>query len=106
MTNGKSPNLTDFTQTIPNFKCEQTRSECIKDCGPTDTQCQDGCKDVKCGSKNPQEGKGSTTKSEGLPGRKYTGILQGDLGAAALVSRYYAIGAMLIAVVGGSFVLL
>ncbi|KAF2875004.1 hypothetical protein BDV95DRAFT_486224 [Massariosphaeria phaeospora] len=51
--NGISPNLTEFSQTIPYFKCTEWGNQCVKGCNGDNT-CADKCRaDHPCGAQVP-----------------------------------------------------
>ncbi|KAF1975286.1 hypothetical protein BU23DRAFT_388817, partial [Bimuria novae-zelandiae CBS 107.79] len=62
--NGISPNLTEFTQTLPYNICTQWGTNCVSDCAQSDNACKDACRaDHPCGAQSPFKGNSSTTSS-------------------------------------------
>ncbi|KAF9735694.1 hypothetical protein PMIN06_006776 [Paraphaeosphaeria minitans] len=60
--NGISPNLTEYTQTLPYNICQQWGTNCVAACGIGQNDCADSCrKDHPCGAQEPF--KGNATKS-------------------------------------------
>ncbi|OAG08682.1 uncharacterized protein CC84DRAFT_1085127 [Paraphaeosphaeria sporulosa] len=60
--NGISPNLTQYTQTLPYNICQQWGTNCVAGCGIGENACADSCrKDHPCGAQDPF--KGNATKS-------------------------------------------
>lgn len=53
---GKSPNASEYSQTIPYFLCTERNNQCVRDCPPDTNQrsCQSDCReDNPCGAQNP-----------------------------------------------------
>ncbi|KAK2857295.1 hypothetical protein FQN49_004839 [Arthroderma sp. PD_2] len=51
--NGKTPNATEYSQTIPYFICTESNNKCVKACGGVQA-CQSACReDHPCGAQNP-----------------------------------------------------
>ncbi|KAL2063488.1 hypothetical protein VTL71DRAFT_5293 [Oculimacula yallundae] len=51
--NDKSPNATEFSQTLPFFECQEYGNQCVKACNGN-TPCQSACRaDHPCGAQNP-----------------------------------------------------
>jgi hypothetical protein len=51
--NNISPNLTEYSQTIPFYKCQEWGNECVKNCNG-DNICGDACRaDHPCGAQHP-----------------------------------------------------
>lgn len=49
-----SPNITQYSQTIPYFKCTEWGNQCVKACGPSDSACATSCRtDHPCGAQDP-----------------------------------------------------
>jgi hypothetical protein len=62
--NGMSPNLTQYTQTLPYNICQQWGTNCVADCGIGENACADTCrKDHPCGAQDPFKGNATTTSS-------------------------------------------
>lgn len=52
--NNVSPNITQYSQTIPYFKCTEWGNQCVKACGPSDASCATSCRaDHPCGAQDP-----------------------------------------------------
>ena len=52
--NGLSPNLTEYSQTIPYFECVEYDNQCVSNCGAANTGCQAACRqDHPCGALDP-----------------------------------------------------
>ncbi|KAM5446187.1 hypothetical protein MaudCBS49596_006740 [Microsporum audouinii] len=57
--NGKMPNATEYSQTIPYFICTESNNICVKNCNGNHA-CQSACReDHPCGAQNP--GRPNTT---------------------------------------------
>lgn len=68
--NNLSPNLTEYSQTMPYFICVEYGGQCvINNCGRADTLCQSNCReDNPCGAQNPTRiNVTSTTSSASSP---------------------------------------
>lgn len=51
--NGLTPNLTEYSQTLPYFLCTQFGTQCVANCNG-DSTCQSACRsDHPCGAQNP-----------------------------------------------------
>ncbi|EMD63022.1 hypothetical protein COCSADRAFT_200645 [Bipolaris sorokiniana ND90Pr] len=54
--NGISPNITEYSQTLPFFICQQWGNNCVDNCG-NDSTCQSACRqDHPCGAQEPYRG--------------------------------------------------
>jgi len=52
--NGMTPNLNNYSQTIPFFECQEYGNECVAACGDGNTPCQSACRDDHpCGAQSP-----------------------------------------------------
>ncbi|KAL4883766.1 hypothetical protein BJY04DRAFT_216107 [Aspergillus karnatakaensis] len=52
--NNKSPNASEYSQTIPYFICTEQNNRCVNECAQTDASCQTQCRtDNPCGAQNP-----------------------------------------------------
>lgn len=70
--NNASPNLTEYSLTIPYYKCVQFQENCVISCGLANNVCADSCrKDIKCGASSPRSGNG-TASSTGSSGAAAT----------------------------------
>ncbi|CAK4012988.1 Hypothetical predicted protein [Lecanosticta acicola] len=61
-TNGNTPNISSYDQTIPSFVCAQWKTNCVAN-HPNDLDGQTGCLSVVCGDRNASSGIASTTSS-------------------------------------------
>lgn len=62
--NGVSPNITQFSQTLPFFICQSWGQQCVKACNGI-SSCQDACiTDHPCGAQDPFLGNASTSASQ------------------------------------------
>lgn len=62
--NNISPNLTQYTQTLPYNICQQWGTNCVAACGLGENACADSCrKDHPCGAQDPFKGNATSTKS-------------------------------------------
>ena len=59
--NGQSPNISQYSQTIPYYECTQAATNCVNNCAQGDTSCQSACRnDHPCGAQNPVRVNSST----------------------------------------------
>ncbi|KAK3677601.1 hypothetical protein LTR78_002451 [Recurvomyces mirabilis] len=84
---GSSPNISDYTQTVPFFVCEQWKANCA-DAHPNDLQGLAGCHSVVCGAKNASAAGGSSGSSSASSGSasatgSSTGSATGAAGSAS-----------------------
>lgn len=62
--NGISPNISEFSQTLPFFICQEWGTQCVANCGNGNTGCQSSCQaDHPCGAQNPTRQNTSTLTS-------------------------------------------
>ncbi|KAK3114024.1 hypothetical protein LTR53_008063 [Teratosphaeriaceae sp. CCFEE 6253] len=62
--NGLSPNISEYSQTLPFFLCQEWGNECVSNCGPTNNQCASDCRSLHpCGAQNPVRANTSTLTS-------------------------------------------
>ncbi|AEO70025.1 uncharacterized protein THITE_27104, partial [Thermothielavioides terrestris NRRL 8126] len=60
---GKQPNLTEYTLTLPYYVCVEWGNQCVKACG-SDNQCASNCReDHPCGAQNPPRVNATTTST-------------------------------------------
>ncbi|KAK4105637.1 hypothetical protein N658DRAFT_513036 [Parathielavia hyrcaniae] len=60
---GKQPNITQYTMTMPYFTCTEWGTQCVTACG-NDNLCSDSCRaDHPCGALDPPKGNATTTAS-------------------------------------------
>jgi hypothetical protein len=58
--NGLSPNLTEYTQTLPFYICQEWGTQCVSNCGQ-DSNCADNCRSQHpCGAQSPPKQNTST----------------------------------------------
>lgn len=59
--NGISPNVSEYSQTLPFFICQEWGTQCVSNCGNGNTACQSACTaDHPCGAQNPTRQNTST----------------------------------------------
>jgi hypothetical protein len=61
-TDGSSPNISAYQQTIPFYECQQWKTDCVA-AHPNDLDGQTGCLSVTCGNLNASSGESSTSSS-------------------------------------------
>ncbi|PSN69701.1 hypothetical protein BS50DRAFT_631689 [Corynespora cassiicola Philippines] len=103
--NNVSPNITQFSQTLPYYICTEWGTQCVNNCN-NDNTCQDACRaDHPCGAQQPLKPNNTiastastaaptATGSDGAPTTGLlgaTGMPSGDQGGAA--SAMFDIGA-------------
>ncbi|PPJ51662.1 hypothetical protein CBER1_08761 [Cercospora berteroae] len=59
---GEARNISDYTQTLPFFVCEQWRTNCVLN-HPDDRDGQAACESVTCGAQNATEAEGGDSSS-------------------------------------------
>ncbi|KAI0539603.1 hypothetical protein GGR58DRAFT_228017 [Xylaria digitata] len=65
--NGMSPNLSEYSLTLPFFICQEWGNQCVADCG-SDTACASDCRENHpCGALNPTRVNETTSSSTGTP---------------------------------------
>ncbi|KAK6583382.1 hypothetical protein PZA11_004458 [Diplocarpon coronariae] len=82
--NGLTPNLTEYSQTLPYFTCTEYGSQCVAACNGN-SQCQSACRDDHpCGAQNPTRVNLSTvtTSSTKSPAGATNGVVYNGLGDA------------------------
>ncbi|KAI9892365.1 MAG: hypothetical protein M1814_001567 [Vezdaea aestivalis] len=87
---GATPNVTEFSQTIPYFLCTESNNQCVKNCGGA-SACQDACRSSRpCGAQDPKRVNTtatSTMSATGTNGAARTGtdgaVVYTGLGGAA-----------------------
>lgn len=97
--NGYTPNVANYSQTIPFFECQEYGNQCVNSCGSGDTACQSACRDDHpCGAQNPTRinatSTSSTISSTGVPagatsgtaGVVFTGLGGGAVATATSAS--------------------
>jgi len=61
-TNGNSPNISSYDQTIPSFVCAQYIEDCV-DAHPNDLDGITACRSIVCGNQNASSGLSSSSSS-------------------------------------------
>ena len=62
-----TPNLTEYTQTMPFNICQMWGTQCVKNCN-NDNICQDKCRsDHPCGAQKPAKPNATASSTSGLP---------------------------------------
>ncbi|KAB2577862.1 hypothetical protein BFW01_g4472 [Lasiodiplodia theobromae] len=62
--NGLSPNVTEYSQTMPYFICTEVNNRCVDSCGTGNNQCASDCRtEHPCGAQNPTRVNVTTTSS-------------------------------------------
>ncbi|KAK2625552.1 hypothetical protein QTJ16_004864 [Diplocarpon rosae] len=82
--NGLTPNLTEYSQTVPYFTCTEYGSQCVAACNGN-SLCQSECReDHPCGAQNPTRVNLSTvtTSSTKPPAGATSGVVYNGLGDA------------------------
>ena len=113
--NNVAPNVTQYSQTIPFYVCQEWGNQCVKNCNGA-SGCQDSCrKDHPCGAQSPYKGNTSiptlsTASATGSPttkipvtgfgGAQATGSSAAGKGAAA--GTYMPSAALSMSVVFGT----
>ncbi|KAH4221543.1 hypothetical protein HBI56_127390 [Parastagonospora nodorum] len=58
--NNVAPNVTEYSQTLPFYICQQWGNNCVKNCGLGASSCADKCRaDHPCGAQSPYKGNSS-----------------------------------------------
>jgi cobalamin biosynthesis Mg chelatase CobN len=66
--NGMAPNLSEYSLTIPYFKCQQWGNQCVENCGANNNACASDCRENHpCGALNPTPANTTTTSSMSTP---------------------------------------
>ncbi|EGD96128.1 hypothetical protein TESG_03585 [Trichophyton tonsurans CBS 112818] len=88
--NGKTPNATEYSQTIPYFICTESNNLCVKNCNG-DHACQSACReDHPCGAQSPTPPNSTakptmtatqTSSTSATSGAVYTGFGDGSASA-------------------------
>ncbi|SMR51233.1 unnamed protein product [Zymoseptoria tritici ST99CH_1E4] len=53
---GTSPNISEYSQTLPFFICQEWGNQCVANCGGNDATCQTACREQHpCGAQNPKK---------------------------------------------------
>jgi len=78
---GKIPNATEYSQTIPYYLCQEGQNLCVENCASSDDGCTSACRENKsCGASNPtkvniteEDTEDSSSSSSGSGGKKGSG---------------------------------
>ncbi|KAI3324600.1 hypothetical protein HD806DRAFT_493064 [Xylariaceae sp. AK1471] len=66
--NGMAPNLSEYSLTIPYFKCQEWGNQCVTNCGASNNACASDCRENHpCGALDPTRANTTTTSSMGTP---------------------------------------
>lgn len=71
-TNGQSPNISNYQQTIPFFLCQQWKANCV-DGHPNDLNGITACQSVMCGTMNASSAESSSTSASASASASSTG---------------------------------
>lgn len=89
---GKSPNLSEYSLTLPFFICQEWGNQCVTSCG-NDAACASDCRENHpCGAQNPTRVNETTSSASGTAtetgaaatssaGQIYDGLGDGDSGS-------------------------
>ncbi|RMY73120.1 hypothetical protein D0863_04090 [Hortaea werneckii] len=62
--NGLSPNISEYSQTLPYYICQEWTNQCVANCAAADNACASSCRDDHpCGALNPTRVNTSTVSS-------------------------------------------
>ncbi|RMY52274.1 hypothetical protein D0865_05885 [Hortaea werneckii] len=62
--NGQSPNISEYSQTLPYYICQEWTNQCVANCAQADNACASSCRDDHpCGALNPTRVNSSTVSS-------------------------------------------
>ncbi|OBT70139.1 hypothetical protein VE03_00575 [Pseudogymnoascus sp. 23342-1-I1] len=76
--NGLSPNMTEYSLTIPFHICIEWGQQCVANCGGVNT-CQAACtEDHPCGAQDPSRGNATATTTSGAPAATSTAAVAHD----------------------------
>ncbi|KAK3700902.1 hypothetical protein LTR37_015705 [Vermiconidia calcicola] len=94
--NGLSPNVSEYSQTLPFFLCQEWGTQCAADCGQDNT-CASSCReDHPCGAQSPSPPNRTaiTTMTATQSSSADSGVYSGFAGASASASAAAGAGAM------------
>jgi len=90
--NGLQPNVSEYSQTVPFFICQEYTNQCVTNCG-NDNTCQSNCREQnRCGAQDPIRVNVTTTSSAaatatGASGSAESGdVVYNGLGSASTTS--------------------
>lgn len=62
--NGLTPNVSEYSQTVPYFECTEAGTQCVANCGMNNNACAASCtQDHPCGAQNPTRVNTTSTAS-------------------------------------------
>jgi len=62
--NGLSPNISEYSQTVPYYECTESNVQCVNNCGQGNNACAASCQqDHPCGAQNPTRVNTTSTAS-------------------------------------------
>ena len=62
--NGLTPNISEYSQTIPYYTCTQFNNDCVNNCGTGNNNCASNCRtNNPCGAQNPTRVNTTSTAS-------------------------------------------
>lgn len=62
--NGLSPNISEYSQTVPYFTCTESNNQCVANCGMNNNACAAACRENHpCGAQNPSRVNVTSTAS-------------------------------------------
>jgi len=62
--NGQTPNITEYSLTIPFYECQEYGNQCVKACGLSNNACADNCRTQNlCGAQSPKQYNTTTTSA-------------------------------------------
>lgn len=62
--NGLSPNVSEYSQTVPYFTCTESNNQCVANCGMNNNACAASCRENHpCGAQNPSRVNTTSTAS-------------------------------------------
>ncbi|KAI7235893.1 hypothetical protein KC330_g4024 [Hortaea werneckii] len=65
--NGQSPNISEYSQTLPYYICQEWTNQCVANCAQADNACASSCRDDHpCGALNPTRVNSSTEEGRDL----------------------------------------
>lgn len=123
--NGISPNVSEYSQTMPYYICTENNNRCVNNCASGNNQCASDCRTKNlCGAQNPTRVNTTTTASStsasatsSSTGSNFNSFGDGDsgdssssksgAGALALdLGAKYGLAMIISGLVGGAAVLL
>lgn len=63
--NGKQPNMSEYTLTLPYHTCTERNTQCVNNCDDHDNECARACReDHPCGAQDPQTPSGTVVAAK------------------------------------------